>query len=150
MTIIKKIFYIFLPLVLGSIVGLLISNSIDYSNLTKPLLAPPKILFPIFWSIIYLLLGISYYLFKKTGKEDKKIDIVYYASLAVNLLWSIIFFLLKWRFVSIIWIILLDILVFYLVYLFSKEKKASAYLNIPYIIWLIFATYLTIGIYILN
>lgn len=150
MTIIKKIFYIFLPLVLGSIVGLLISNSIDYSNLTKPFLAPPKILFPIFWSIIYLLLGISYYLFKKTDKENRKIDIVYYASLAINLLWSIIFFLLKWRFVSIIWIILLDILVFYLVYLFSKEKKASAYLNIPYTIWLIFATYLTIGIYILN
>lgn len=150
MTIIKKIFHIFLPLILGSIVGLLISNSIDYNNLIKPFLAPPKVLFPIFWSIIYLLLGISYYLFKKTGEENKKIDIIYYISLIINLLWSIIFFLLQWRFISIIWIILLDIFVVYLIYLFYKTNKTSAYLNIPYIIWLIFATYLTIGIYILN
>lgn len=146
----KSIFYIFLPIILGSVVGFIISGNIDYNNLTKPFLAPPKILFPIFWSIIYLLLGISYYLYKRNAKENKKIDIVYYTSLVINLLWSLIFFLLKWRFIAVIWIILLDSSVFYLVYLFHKNNKVSAYLNIPYILWLIFATYLTISIYILN
>ncbi len=147
---IKKVFYLFLPIILGSLVGLLISKNIDYGSLAKPLFAPPKILFPIAWSIIYLLLGLSYYLYKRKGKDDKRILYTYYISLTLNLLWSIIFFLLKWRFVSIIWLILLDISVFYLVYLFYKNNKVSAYLNIPYILWLIFATYLTIGIYILN
>ncbi len=147
---IKNIFYLFLPIVLGSIVGFVISGSIDYSNLNKPFLAPPKILFPIAWSIIYLLLGISYFLFKKVSPNNKKVDIIYYVALTINLLWSLIFFLLKWRFVSILWIILLDIFVIYLVYLFFKESKITFYLNIPYILWLILATYLTIGIYILN
>lgn len=147
---IKSIFYLFLPIILGSLVGLLISKNIDYSNLTKPLFAPPKILFPIAWTIIYLLLGISYYLYKRKIEHFTKTDFIYYASLTINLLWSIIFFLLKWRFIAILWIILLDISILYLVYLFYKEDKISAYLNIPYILWLILATYLTIGIYILN
>ncbi len=146
----KKWFYILTPIILGSIVGFIISGKIDYTNLTKPPLAPPKLLFPIMWSIIYLLLGISYYLFKKKKEENSKTDTIYYISLIVNLLWSIIFFLLKWRLVAVIWIILLDILVLYLFYLFKKESKTSAYLNIIYILWILFATYLTIGIYILN
>ena len=63
---IKSIFQLFLPVVLGSLIGLLISNYIDYNTLIKPPLAPPKLLFPIAWTIIYLLMGISYYLYKQT------------------------------------------------------------------------------------
>ncbi|MBQ7105551.1 MAG: tryptophan-rich sensory protein [Bacilli bacterium] len=148
--IIKNIFYLFLPIILGSIVGFIISDYIDYSTLIKPPLAPPKILFPIAWSIIYLLMGISYYLFKKKNFETKKENYVYYLQLIINLLWSIIFFVFKLRFLSILWIILLDILVVYMIYKFYKKYKISAYLNIPYLIWILFATYLTIGIYILN
>lgn len=148
--IIKNIFYLFLPIILGSIVGFIISDYIDYSTLIKPPLAPPKILFPIAWSIIYLLMGISYYLFKKKNIETKKENYIYYLQLIINLLWSIIFFVFKLRFLSILWIILLDILVVYMIYKFYKKYKISAYLNIPYLIWILFATYLTIGIYILN
>lgn len=148
--ILKNIYYLFFPLIIGSIVGILISNNIDYSFLNKPPLAPPKIFFPIFWSIIYLLMGISYFILKKNNKDNKEINTIYYIQLFVNALWSIIFFILKWRFISIIWIIFLDILVIYMIYLFFKEKKIAAYLNIPYIIWILFASYLTIGIYILN
>ena len=151
MSFLKKVFYLFFPLILGSIVGFIISNSIDYPNLIKPPLAPPKILFPIIWSIIYLLMGISYYILKKNYYTDTfKESLVYYTQLIVNLLWSIIFFTLKWRFVSVIWIILLDFLVIKMISLFYKKEKVSAYLNILYLIWILFATYLTIGIYILN
>ena len=148
--IIKNIFYLFLPIVLGSLVGFIISDYIDYSTLIKPPLAPPKILFPIAWSIIYLLMGISYYLFKNKSIETKNEKKTYYLQLIINLLWSIIFFVLKLRFLSILWIILLDFLVAYMIYKFYKKYKISAYLNIPYLIWILFATYLTIGIYILN
>jgi len=148
--IIKNIFYLFLPIILGSIVGFLISDYIDYTTLIKPPLAPPKILFPIAWSIIYLLMGISYYILKTNSTYSEREDFIYYLQLFVNLLWSIIFFIFKARLLASIWIIILDILVIYMIYLFYKKIKVSAYLNIPYFLWILFATYLTIGIYILN
>ncbi len=146
----KKIFYLFFPIVIGSVIGFIINKYIDYSTLVKPPLSPPKLLFPIMWSIIYLLLGISYYLYKKNSIDNKKINYIYYIQLIVNYLWSIIFFVWKLRFVAIIWIIILLILVINLYRLYYSKYKISSYLLIPYIIWNVFATYLTIGIYILN
>ena len=147
--ILRNIFYLFFPLLIGSIVGILISPNIDYNNLNLPLLSPPNIVFPIVWSILYLLMGISYFLFKKNDSFNT-ISIIYYIQLFVNAMWSIIFFLWNLKFFAIIWILLLDILVILLIYLFFKKNKISAYLNIPYLLWILFATYLTIGIYILN
>lgn len=148
--IIKKAYYIFLPIILGSIVGLIISGSIDYASLNKPPLSPPKIIFPIMWTIIYLLMGLSYYIYKKNNEHKNKIDIIYYTQLLLNLLWPILFFNLKWRLFSIFWISLLTIFVVLLITKYLNHKKTSAYLNIPYILWCLFATYLNIGIYLLN
>lgn len=148
--IIKNALYIFLPLILGSLIGLLISNNIDYDILIKPPLSPPRILFPIAWTIIYFLMGISYYIYKKQEQSTEKESFIYYLQLFFNLTWSIIFFIFKWRFIAFIWIIILDILVMYMIKLFYNKVKTSAYLNIPYLLWLLFATYLTLGIYILN
>lgn len=145
----KKIFYLFFPLLISLIVSLLIKNSINYTSLVRPPLAPPKILFPIAWTIIYLLMGISYYIYRKNN-NDQNIKVIYYLQLFINAFWSIFFFLLKWRLFSVTWILLLDIVVIYLIYLFYQKEKISAYLNIPYLIWILFATYLTIGIYLLN
>lgn len=145
-----SIFYLFLPIMLGGIVAFLIKDNIDYQTLIKPFLAPPKIFFPIFWTIIYILMGLSYYFYKKEYKEENIVDIIYYIQLFINIFWSIIFFLFKARFIAIIWILLLDIFVILLIYSFYHRKKISCYLNIPYLIWILFATYLTIGIYILN
>lgn len=145
----KKLFYLFLPLLLGSLVGFIISGYIDYNELLKPPLSPPSWLFPVMWTIIYLLMGISYYLLKQEY-DNKRIDRLYYVQLGVNLLWSIIFFLFKARMFACIWIIVLDILVCLMIYSFYRIKKVSGFLNIIYMIWILFATYLTIGIYILN
>lgn len=147
---IKKLYYLFFPIIIGSIVGLVIKNNIDYTTLVRPPLSPPKILFPIIWSIIYLLLGISYFLYKTTNISNSRIDFIYYIQLIVNYLWSFIFFTWKLRFIAIIWIIMLLILIIILYKAYYNKYKLSAYLLIPYIIWTIFATYLTIGIYILN
>lgn len=140
---------IFTPLILGSLTGILIKNAIDFQNLMKPPLTPPAFIFPIAWTILYLLMGVSYYLYKKEF-NNTKISILYYLQLLFNLSWTILFFLLKWRLFSIFWILILVFLVFKLILNFKKEKKISAYLLIPYFLWLIFATYLNIGIYLLN
>ncbi len=143
---IKKLFYLFFPLVLGSIVGILVNGSIDYNTLVKPPLSPPGIIFPIMWSILYLLMGISYYIYRKYNNDN----LIYYAQLFVNLLWTIIFFTLKLRLFGLIWIILLLVLIIIMYKRFNNYNKLSSYLLIPYIIWVVFATYLTIGINILN
>ena len=140
-----KIISLFLPLILGTIVGLII-NSSEYISLNQPPLAPPSILFPIIWSILYLLMGISYNLTTKT----KDIKFIYYLQLIFNYLWSFIFFAFEMRFLAIIWIIILIFLVIIMIIRFYKDNKLSGYLQIPYLIWLLFALYLSIGIYILN
>ena len=145
----RKLFYLFLPVILGSVVGFIISGSIDYNQLVQPPLAPPGWLFPVMWTIIYLLMGISYYLLRQ-DIDNECLSRVYYLQLGVNLLWSIIFFLFKLRLLACIWIIILDILVCLMIYWFYNTKKISGYLNILYMVWILFATYLTIGIYVLN
>ena len=141
-----KWFYILFPIILGSIVGLIVNDYSYYSTINKSILAPPKILFPIMWSIIYLLMGISY----KTYRDDNDSSILYYVQLFVNVIWVIIFFKFKLLLLSLLWIILLDILIIILLIEFYKKNKLCCYLNIPYLIWNLFATYLMISIYILN
>ena len=149
MKIIKNLFYIFFPLIIGITISI-ISGNFNLKELNQPPLTPPSILFPIVWTILYLLIGISYYLYKKNTYTEKTEIIIYYTQLLVNALWSLIFFTLKLRFFAIIWILILVILIYLLITLFKQKYKPSAYLLIPYLVWCIFATYLTIGIYLLN
>lgn len=146
----KNIIYLFTPLVIGMIIGLIVSNSNNYNDLIKPPLSPPRLIFPIIWTIIYLLIGIAFYIFKNTNNDSKSDNIIYYVQLIVNALWSIIFFNLKWYLVSIIWILILIILIYMLLNIFKSKSIKSYYLFIPYLIWVVFATYLNIGVYVLN
>lgn len=147
-----KIYFksILIPVIVGLVVGVLISKSIDYNSLQKPFLAPPGLLFPIVWTILYILMGISYGILKNRGLNDDKIKKIYYLQLFVNALWSIFFFLLKWRLFSFWWIILLDILVIIMIYLFYNKNKISGLLQIFYLIWVLFASYLNLSVYLLN
>lgn len=146
----QKLLYILTPLIGGSIVGLIINKSIDYNYLVNPPLSPPSYLFPIVWSILYLLIGISYYIYRKNNNDDPLTIKLYYIQLILNYLWSIIFFTLKLRTLAVIWIIVLAITIIYLMIRFYKEERTSFYLFIPYILWVLFATYLNIGIVVLN
>ena len=138
---------ILIPVAIGGIVGFIINPYIDYNSLVQPPLSPPSIVFPIVWTILYVLMGISYYLLKNSSKKEK---IIYFVQLGVNALWSVFFFIGKFYLFSFIWIILLDVLVIFMIGIFYHNNKASAYLQIPYLIWILFATYLNLGIYILN
>ena len=145
----KNLFYIFFPLIGGLIVGIIISGRINYNNLIQPPLAPPSFLFPIVWSLLYLLMGYSFYVYKKNNSNETT-ETFYYFQLFINYFWSIFFFVFKWYFFSILWIFFLLFSIILLLLRFKKECSFAFYLNIPYLLWCFFATYLTIGIYVLN
>ena len=141
---------ILIPVIVGGVVGLLISQFMDYEMLKKPPFAPPGFIFPIVWTILYILMGISYGILKTNNKVDDEINLIYYLQLGVNALWSIFFFIFKWRLFSFIWIILLAILVFIMIIKFYNKNKVAGLLQIPYLLWVLFASYLNLGFYILN
>ena len=120
-------------------------TNMNYMVLNKPPLSPPGIVFPIVWTILYLLIGYSSY----RMREDKDSLKLFYTSLAINGLWSIVFFNLENYLGGFILIIILIILQIFILIRFKKDKVSYS-LNIPYLIWLIFASYLSLGVYILN
>lgn len=147
-----KIFLIsiLIPVLVGGIVGLIISGSIDYETLEKPFLSPPSIVFPIVWTILYILMGVSYGILMSNSLVDARINFIYYLQLFFNALWPIAFFVLKWRLFAFIWIIVLAIFVFAMIVQFYNKNKVAGLLQIPYLLWTIFATYLNLSIYLLN
>ena len=147
---IKRIIYSILPIVGGVLVGLIISGYMNYGDMVKPLLSPPSYIFPIVWNILYILMGISYFIATKDKENDKELNQIYILQLLVNFFWPIIFFVLKMYFSAFFWIILLIILVIIMIKELLKNNKISGCLQIPYLIWLLFATYLNIGIFFLN
>ena len=140
-----------IPLVLGFLTGIITSPFIDYEQLIQPPLAPPSWLFPVMWTILYILMGISFYL---TLKNDHDLDIdtykTYFLQLIVNCFWTIFFFVFKWRLLSIFWLILLIYLIVKMIIKFYRINKIGGLLQTPYLLWCLFALYLNIGIYILN
>lgn len=141
---------IILPIALGGLVGLIISQFMDYNTLQKPPLSPPGFIFGIVWSILYLLMGIAYGMLVYKGKSDAEVSKIYWTQLIINLIWPILFFVFKIRLFSSVWIILLLILVIDMIIKFYKKDKIIGYSQIPYLLWIMFATYLNIGVYILN
>ena len=141
---------ILIPVFIGGIVGLIISGSIDYNSLQKPFLAPPSILFPIVWTILYILMGVSYGILESKSLIEPKTKFIYYLQLFVNATRSIIFFTLKWRLFAFIWIILLDLLVIIMIIEFYKKNKIAGLIQIPYLLWVLFASYLNLAVYLLN
>lgn len=141
---------ILIPVAVGGIVGFVISGYMDYETLQKPFLAPPGIVFPVVWTILYILMGISYAILKTNNQTNSQIDSIYYLQLTVNALWSIFFFVFKWRLFSFLWILLLAVLVIYMIKKFYDKNKIAGLLQIPYILWVLFASYLNLSFYILN
>ena len=142
----KLFFYIIITFVIGGLFSTFTMNSSFYDKINKPF-DIPMIVFPIVWSILFLLMSISIYI---ANEEDSSSNIIYFIQLVVNSLWTLFFFGFKWLLFSFIWIIFLIILVIIMIYKFYKLKKIAGLLNIPYLLWLIFAAYLNFSIYYLN
>ena len=138
------------PLLIGGLVGVITSKYIDYTSLSQPSWAPPSFLFPIVWTIIYILMGISYGILKSNSLLDTKSINIYYLQLFVNALWSIFFFVFKWRLFAFVWILLLIILVYLMIKDFYSKNKVAGLLQLPYLLWIIFASFLNLAVYLLN
>ena len=145
--------FILMALIAGGIGALLGGDMKDFNNVQKPVLTPPAITFPIVWTILYVLMGISSYLICCNKTDQKFIFsacISYILQLIVNAIWPLIFFRFNLYFIAFLWLILLIILVINMIIKFYKLKPLAAILQIPYVIWLIFAGYLNLAIYFLN
>lgn len=142
-----KKFIIILLITFGIVLLPTMFINFDTDSLVKPLLFPPKILFPIVWTILYFLMSISLYL---SSKYNKNLYKVYGIQLILNSLWSPLFFMFKTYLFSTIELLILIIFVAIMIEEMKQENKLSAYLQIPYFIWLLFALYLNVSIYILN
>ncbi len=139
---------------MGALSAIFTNNSMDkYKNYNRPILSPPGWLFPIVWSILFVLMAISAYIVytsNATKKEKTDALFLYFLQLVINFFWTIIFFSFDQLLLGFLWIILLWIVVIFMMVSFFKIKPIAAYLQIPYILWLSFAAYLNLGIYVLN
>lgn len=136
------------------VLGSLFSGNMgqSYVFLKRPPLSPPGWLFGVIWPILYLLMGIAAYIIYQKPKtpENKKAITLYWIQLLVNFLWPIIFFRFELYWIAVAVILILDILVLLTTVEFYKISKVSGYLMIPYLLWILFATYLNIGIAVMN
>lgn len=147
--------FILIALLTGALSAFLTRGNMNiYMEINNPPLSPPGYLFPIVWGVLYVLMGISsatVYIKSKEQPSGQKTGLgVYFLQLAVNFLWSIIFFNLRAFLFSFIWIILLWILIIIMILRFYKISPFAALLQIPYLLWVTFAAYLNLAIYLIN
>ena len=141
---------ILIPVLIGTLVGIIVSNYMDYNSLIRPVISPPAIIFPIVWTILYILMGVSYGILKSNSLLTEKQKNIYYLQLFVNYLWPIFFFVFDWRLFSFLWILLLIVLVVIMIKEFYEKNKTAGLLQIPYLLWLVFAAVLNFSVYWLN
>lgn len=149
-----QIIFAIVSLAVGGLAAIIIRNYTDsYALLNKPAFSPPKWVFPVAWTIIYILMGIGLGLVISAPRNnaDKSSSIFNYSlQLVANFLWSIWFFNLSQYKLSFVWIILLFILVIFMTINFYKVSKIAGLIQIPYIVWLLFAGYLNLFIALKN
>lgn len=140
-----------IPLAAGGLSALLTGNAIAaFGQLNKPALAPPGWLFPVVWSILYVLMGTASYLVLTAGKPDDAAFVTYGLQLIFNFFWPVIFFHLEMYLFAFIWLVALWLLVLRTIVLFYQISKPAGYLMVPYLLWITFAGYLNLSIWFLN
>ena len=144
-----------IALAVGGFSALLTAGNMDiYSEITQPPLSPPSVLFPIVWTLLYILMGISaamIFLQKKENPQASQKSFVFYGiSLFLNFFWSVIFFNMQAFLFSFIWLLLLWVSVLLTILQYRKISPLAAALQAPYLLWITFAGYLNLAIFILN
>ncbi len=145
---------ILIPLVVGVVSSLLTVQNVGlFEVLVKPPLSPPGWLFSVVWPILYIMMGISSYLISTSSgsAEEKSAALRSYAlQLAFNFFWSIIFFNFQFYGLAFVWLVIMWVLIARTIKLAYPLTKAGALLLVPYLLWVTFAGYLNLGIYLLN
>lgn len=147
----KLILCIVLPLAVGGLSALLTRGGMEtFGALNKPALSPPGWLFPVVWTLLYILMGIASYLVLTSGKPNRAALTVYALQLVFNFFWSIIFFGFGAYLFAFVWLVILWLLILVTMILFFRISETAGYLLLPYLLWVTFAGYLNLYIYILN
>ena len=153
----KKIHCYLLPLLLcfalGALAALLQTDSLRtwYPHLAKPMLTPPAVVFPIAWSLLYCCIALSAGMVLTSGSHRRNdVMLIWYLQLALNFLWSILFFTLRNPWLGFIDIVVLDILVILYIIFSARVRRAAAWIMVPYLCWILFATYLNAFIWAAN
>lgn len=129
-----------------------------YPNLVRPPFSPPGIVFPVVWIILFILMAVSAWMILRSLTEVFSIKgalyssslLLYFVQLIVNLLWPVLFFRLSLYLPALLWLVLLIVLVVQMIRSFYRVNKTAALLQIPYLLWLVFAGYLNLGVWLLN
>lgn len=131
----------------GAVSALLAGNFGSlYAEILRPPLSPPAWVFPVVWAVLYALMGItSYMIYRSDSYKRKSALTVYLIQLAINFSWSIIFFRFRLFTAAAVVAVILTVIVGIMIYMFLSIRKKAGYLNIPYLLWMIFASYLAIG-----
>ena len=142
-----------IPLLIGGLSALLTGGMDGFKILNKPPLSPPGWIFPVVWTILYLAMGLaSYLIYKSAAPQYKKNNalLFYGLQLFFNFFWSIIFFRWEMYLFAFVWLMVMWILIIITTLKFWKIDKRAGILMVPYLLWVTFAAYLNLGIYILN
>jgi len=150
----KLILSITLPLVLGAIAGMFTSQSVPdwYSTLNRPSFNPPNWIFGPVWTILYILMGISFFVIwnQEVSKARNLAISIFFLQLLLNFAWSFIFFYFNMIGLALVEITLLWFSIILMLVLFYQIKPMATYINIPYLLWVTFATVLNASYYFLN
>jgi len=142
-----------IPLAVGGLSALLSGGMDTYKTLNQPPLSPPGWIFPVVWSVLYLLMGYASYRVYTSDSpqpEVKKALTAYGIQLFLNFLWSPVFFGLQWYWVAFVLLVLLWIAIYLTMHLFGQIDDTAENLLIPYLLWVTFAGYLNLGVWLLN
>ena len=138
----------------GLLAGWLTREGTDFYKefVEKPMLAPPAILFPIVWGILYALMGFGAARVRLTPPaKERSVGLnLFVSQLIVNFFWSLIFFNLMAYGFALVWLGLLWVLILWMIFAFWKSDRLAAWLQIPYLLWVSFAGYLNWGVWVLN
>lgn len=150
----KKIWlFLGIPLAVGGLATLLAGGMADYGSFVKPPLSPPGWVFPVVWTILYLAMGYASYRVYTRGQDAGTVRtglILYGAQLFFNFLWPILFFRFDAYLAAFVVLLILWILIVATMFQFYKSDERAGDLFIPYLLWVTFAAYLNLGVYLLN
>ena len=139
-----------LPLGIGIVAGLLTMGAMeDFSALNQPPLSPPGWLFPVVWTILYILMGVSAWRIKQKDRQARPLA-TYRLSLVFNFFWPIFFFVCQMWLLALVWLVILWILVLIYTAGYFHIDRTAGWLQIPYAVWCAFAIYLNFGVLLLN
>lgn len=140
-----------IPLAAGGLSAWITKDGMKaFEAVNQPPLTPPMWLFPVVWSILFVLMGIASYLVVMQKGEDTKALTLYAVQLIFNFFWSIWFFNLGWYLFAFLWLVALWILILATTVAFYRISKPAAWLMLPYLAWVAFAGYLNLGVWWLN